>query len=385
MKKIIAIALGTLMLSGCALTSTYTIGTDGNVSGTTTFGVPKSSVRNVKTVEQWEQVLINNNFPAPTSSPSPSASASASCGAGEDVELGQWTYTCNAVGDVSVLGEATSMAGSGSLTFERNGKTITILQPPSSSTGEGDAGDNPFGLTGISLFFATTTITFPGEVTTATGGAEKIDDHTVSFSADENQETEMGATVVLADLTSTATSLDLTVNPFPLAAGSADLEFTASLATPAPGQVTFFDGDVTLGKADVDAEGVAKYFAGVQPDGDHTYKAVFQPKDWWNVDKSQDEFALNFKTFQMTNYPRISGAGKVGTTLAITNLKPKPAAAQVSYKWLRDGKVIAGKTGKTYKTISADFNKRITVRVTLRKPGYLPITFDSAAIRITKR
>lgn len=382
MKKLLVIASAILLLSGCSLSSTYTIGSDGTVSGTTSFAVPKSALRNISTVEQWSQVLESNNFPAPSASSAPSGSPSASCDTGENVELGQWTYTCTAVGGISVLNEATSSTGSANLKFSRDGNTLSIVAPPSGDSGDSE---NPIGLKGVSLFFTTTTITFPGEVTSVAGGAEKIDDHTVSFSADQNQTTQMSATVVVANLTGTATRLDLIANPAPLAAGSADVELTASLTSPAAGQVTFSEGDSVLGSADVDEQGVAKFMAGGQSDGAHNYKAVFQPKDWWNVDTSQDQASLTFKTFQMANYPNISGPAKVGATLGLANLKPKPVAAKVSYQWLRNGKTISGKTAKTYKVVSADFNKKISVRVTLAKPSYLSITFETPELRITKR
>lgn len=382
MKKFFVIASAILLLSGCSLSSTYTIGNDGTVSGTTTFAVPKSSLRNVSTVAQWSQVLGNNNFPSPSASPLSSNDPSAICEAGENVEQAQWTYTCTAVGDVSVLSAATSTNNSASLKFARNGKTLTIVQPPSGSSGDSE---NPFGLAGISLFFTTTTITFPGLVTSVSGGAEKIDDNTISFAADESQATEMSATVVMDELSSTATSLDLTAKASPLAAGSADVEFTASLAAPAAGQVVFFDGDTRLGSVDVDEQGIAKFGTSGQLDGTHNYQAEFEPRDWWNVDASQDDVSLTFKTFQMANYPNISGLGKVGKTLSLANLKPTPVPTKVSYQWLRNGKAIAGKTSKTYKVATVDFKKGISVRVTLRKTGYLPITFDTSEIKISKR
>jgi len=381
MKKLLGITAAILLFSGCALSSTYTVTSDGKVSGTSTFAVPKSSVRNISTVEQWSQVLLNNNFPAPSASPSPSSSESASCAAGENVELSQWTYTCTASGDISVLGQATSVTGSTNMKFTRDGKTVHIVQAPSSDSG--DSG-NPIGVTGISLFFTTTTITFPGQVSVS-GTAEKVDDHTVRFAADESQSTEMSATVVLDNLSSTATSLNLTAKASPLAAGSADVEFTASLGAPAAGQVVFFDGATRLGSVDVDDQGIAKFGTSGQLDGTHNYVAEFEPKDWWNIDASRGQVALNFKTFQMTNYPNISGAGKVGNTLSLANLKPTPVPASVSRQWLRNGKAIAGKTGKTYKVVAADFKKKISVRVTLRKTGYLPITFDTSELRISKR
>jgi hypothetical protein len=370
-----------LLLSGCSLTSTYTVASAGDVSATITFAVPKSVLKKVTTVDQWSQVLLSNNFPTPSISPSPSSSPGLNCEYGEDVELSQWNYTCSAVGDISLLNESSSSDSPASLRYTRDGKTLHIVQPASDTLG---GLDTPFSLSGVSLFYAKTTLTFPGLVTEVTGGAEKVDDHTVSFEVDQNQQTEMTATIELDELTSTATNLDLTTTAFALTAGSADVELTAAMTGSSSGQVTFFDGETLLGSVDVNEQGISKYIAGTQPDGTHIYRAEFQPKDWWNVDTAQDQTSLTFKTFQMNGYPSISGLKKVGANLVLANLKSRPTA-NVSYQWLRNGKAISGKTAKSYKVVAADFNKNLSVRITLAKTGYLPITLETLAFRITKR
>jgi hypothetical protein len=393
MKKFSAIIAVILLLSGCSLSSTFTVGSDGSVVGTTSFAVPKSALRNVTTVEQWSQVLTENNISSPTPTPDPSLSEStsaapiptpsASCAAGEDNQLGQWTYTCTASGDISLLGSSTSIPGAGSLNFERNGSTLTIVQQPSSGS---DDSSNPIGLTGVSLFYTTTTITFPGEVTAVSPGAQKIDDHTVSFSSDENQKTALSASVSLTSFTSTPTSLSLTTNASAGIPSGADIYLTAALATPVDGQIEFFDGDVSLPGQTIGADGTAVLLTENQQDGTHNYRAVFKPTNWWALDKSEATSSITVKSFEVIGMPKILGTGKVGAQLSIGSLKTSPAASSVSYQWLRNGKVISGKTGSKYKIVAADFNKKISVRTTSRKGGYLPVTLNSSRqIRISKR
>jgi hypothetical protein len=384
MKKLLVIMSAALLLSGCSLTSTYTVASAGNVEATISFAVPKSTLRKVTTVDQWSQVLLSSNFPTPSISPSPGSSPGLSCAAGESLELDEWNYTCSALGDISLLSESSSSDSPANLKYSRDGKTLYIVQPASSTSG---GSNNPFSSLGISLFSAKTTLTFPGLVTdvTVTGGAKKVDDHTVSFEVDQNQQTEMTATLVLNnEVTSAATSLDLTTKASALTAGSADVELTAAMTGSSSGQVTFFDGETLLGSVDVNEQGVSKYIAGTQPDGSHQYRAVFQPRDWWNVDTSRDQTSLTFKTFKMNGYPSISGLKKVGANLVLANLKSTPTA-NASYQWLRNGSTISGKTAKSYKVVAADFNKNLSVRITLAKTGYLPITFETSAFRITKR
>lgn len=344
--------------------------------------MPKSVLKKVTTVDQWSQVLSSNNFPSPSLSPSPGASPPLNCTSGESVELDEWNYICSAVGDISLLSQSSSSDSPANLKYTRDGKTLHIVQPASSTSG---GSDNPFSLGGVSLFSAKTTLMFPGLVTEVTGDAKIVDDNIVSFEVDQNQQTEMTATVVLNnEVTSAPTSLDLTTKASALTAGSADVELTAAMTGSSSGQVTFFDGETLLGSVDVNEQGVSKYIAGTQPDGTHIYRAEFQPKDWWNVDTSRDQTSLTFKTFQMNGYPSISGLKKVGTNLVLTNLKSRPTA-NVSYQWLRNGKAISGKTAKNYKVVAADFNKNLSVRITLAKTDYLPITLETLAFRITKR
>jgi len=393
MRKLLGITAAILLLSGCSLSSTFTVGSDGSVVGTTSFAVPKSALRDVTTVEQWSQVLAQNNISTPTPTPdpsisestsaSPSPSPSASCAAGEDTELGQWTYTCTASGDISLLGSSTSIPGAGALDFERDGSTLTIVQQP--NAGSGDSG-NSLGLTGVSLFYTTTTITFPGDVTSVSGGAQKVDDHTVSFSSDENQKTALSATVSLTGFTSTPTSLSLTTNATAGLPSGADIELTASLATPVDGQVEFFDGDATLPGQTIGADGTAVLLTENQPNGTHNYRAVFKPTNWWALDKSQASSSITVKSFEVTGMPKIIGTGKVGAQLSVGSLRTVPAASSVTYQWLRNGKVISGKIGAKYKIVSADFGKKVSLRTTSRKAGYLTLTLNSASqIRISKR
>ncbi|GGR43067.1 Zn-dependent metalloprotease [Nocardioides luteus] len=68
--------------------------------------------------------------------------------------------------------------------------------------------------------------------------------------------------------------------------------------------------------------------------------------------------------------PKITGTRKVGRLLTATRGTWKPSGIAFSYQWLRNGKVIKGATGKTYRLVKADRGDRIRVRVTGRKAGY---------------
>ncbi|MGM0929146.1 MAG: S8 family serine peptidase [Actinomycetota bacterium] len=76
--------------------------------------------------------------------------------------------------------------------------------------------------------------------------------------------------------------------------------------------------------------------------------------------------------------PTISGTAKTGETLTV-NPGAWTEGATLKYKWLRDGKTIAGATATNYRLTPTDAGKRILVRVIGTKPGYTTAWKDSAA------
>src|SRR5690606_2495036 len=49
------------------------------------------------------------------------------------------------------------------------------------------------------------------------------------------------------------------------------------------------------------------------------------------------------------------------------------------FQWMRDGKAIKNATGRDYTVVSADVGKKLTVKVTFSKPGYLGSSKTSLA------
>ena len=389
MKKLLVIASAILILSGCSLSSTYTIGNDGTVSGSTTLSVPKRSVRNVSTLEQWQQLLTKNNLGGPSASaePNPSESPAPSCEVGENTEFMEWTYTCSATGDISVISQANQVGGVGQLSFDRAGDTLTVFQQATLPDGLPDDGgsENPIGISGISMIYSTTTLTFPGLVTDVAGGAQKVDDNTVSFVADQTQKESQTATIKLSSVNGTPTSLSLSAKSTANIPSGANVMVTASLASPVPGRVLMYVDERLFTEEMVGADGTVAISLGTQANGIHKYKAVFAPTDWFNIDKSQAELSLEAKTLNVQTMPKILGKAKVGSQLSVSAVKSSPSATGITYQWLRNGKTISGKTAATYKLVSADFNKNISVRITLRKTGYLSVSTETMPLKITKR
>jgi hypothetical protein len=82
-----------------------------------------------------------------------------------------------------------------------------------------------------------------------------------------------------------------------------------------------------------------------------------------------------------TKIPKITGTAKVGRTLKVTtgSWLPRPS---FTYQWYANGKRIAKKGTKTsFKLTAKQKGKRITVKVTARKTGYMTITKSSKKTR----
>lgn len=72
--------------------------------------------------------------------------------------------------------------------------------------------------------------------------------------------------------------------------------------------------------------------------------------------------------------PVLSGKAKAKSTLKVKIGRWTPSGIRVSYKWYRNGSPIKGATKSQYRLTSKDRGKRIGVRVTYRKSGYVTRT-----------
>jgi NADH:ubiquinone oxidoreductase subunit C len=80
-----------------------------------------------------------------------------------------------------------------------------------------------------------------------------------------------------------------------------------------------------------------------------------------------------------TPTPKITGTATVGKTLKAVPGTWAPAKVTLKYQWLRAGKAIKGATKSSYKLVSADKGKKVTVKVTGSKKNYKSVAKTSAA------
>jgi hypothetical protein len=86
-----------------------------------------------------------------------------------------------------------------------------------------------------------------------------------------------------------------------------------------------------------------------------------------------------------TPTPTITGVGAVGKTLTANPGTWKPSPVTLSYRWYRNGVVIPDATASTYKLVSADAGRAITVRVVGSKTGYTSVGKTSASKAVAKQ
>lgn len=79
--------------------------------------------------------------------------------------------------------------------------------------------------------------------------------------------------------------------------------------------------------------------------------------------------------------PKISGTPRVGTRITAVPGAWTPSTVTLRYQWLRDGKAIAGATASTYKVVTADVGRAVSVKVTGVKTGYQTVSRTSTAVR----
>ncbi|MGT2425933.1 S8 family serine peptidase [Amnibacterium kyonggiense] len=80
----------------------------------------------------------------------------------------------------------------------------------------------------------------------------------------------------------------------------------------------------------------------------------------------------------------VTGPARVGGRLTAGSGTWRPAARTLAYRWLRDGRPIAGATSRAYTVRRADAGHRVSVRVRLGRAGALDASSTSPSRRIAR-
>lgn len=106
---------------------------------------------------------------------------------------------------------------------------------------------------------------------------------------------------------------------------------------------------------------------------------------------ARDSAAKNY-SIQSSSKPVVTGTAKVGQQLTadtsgmtFSTVDGPLESVTHGYQWLREGKAIAGADAATYTLTSADYQKKIAVRVTTSKAGWVSKVTTSAARTISQK
>ena len=373
-KRILGIAVSGLLVSGCAINSDLTISSDGSLSGTAGFAIPKAAFPKVNDLDQWSAILTQNNLTSSTPDPSQSESTTrTSCAAGEDLIKSQWTYICEVVGaEVSSLTGDVSMFSN--LKFTRSGDTLEISTSSSSTSGNLPTTVDSLGIKGLSLVEFNTSITMPGVCTTSAAdgvlieagslpGTQKVTITTATDSAEVLSATCVIDSVV-APQTPSAVTLDVAPGDETNGAGAGQIILSAQVTPTIGGRITFFDGETSLGESNVEDGKATLVVSGTS--GSHEFRAEFVAADWWSHDTGLIRKTISFKAFNVKTKPTVKGLNKLGTVLKVTGGSISPKPTKISYLWLRNDLPIQGATKSTYKVTARDRGKRLSVQLTFK-------------------
>ncbi|WGY01034.1 hypothetical protein QI633_21145 [Nocardioides sp. QY071] len=106
--------------------------------------------------------------------------------------------------------------------------------------------------------------------------------------------------------------------------------------------------------------------------------------DWSAATYNPEPVGTQHGTFTATTAPKVKGKAKVGKVLKAKAGAWSPAPTAVSYQWLRNGKPIKKAKKASYRVTRKDRGKRISVRLTISRPGLTSATWTSAPKKVKR-
>ena len=97
--------------------------------------------------------------------------------------------------------------------------------------------------------------------------------------------------------------------------------------------------------------------------------------------RASSERTIGAGYMSRTPVPKVSGLVKVNGTVTASSGK-WDSGTILSYQWLRNGVAIPKATSSKYKITTADKGKKISIRVTAKKPGFQTVSKISAKLTI---
>lgn len=212
---------------------------------------------------------------------------------------------------------------------------------------------------------------------TATAGSDQF---TAKYTGDSaySASTSAPVTVKVSAPAKTATTTKLTV-PARATAGE-KVVLTAKVSpSAATGKVTFKRGSTVLGTVKL-TKGTATLSTAALKAGSHSITASYAGSTTHaaSTSKASKLTVTAPKKFTKTVKPTVSGTAKVGKKLT-AKVKAWSPKATFKYQWLANGKAIKGATKASFKLTKSQKGKKITVKVTGSRSGYVSASLTSKA------
>ncbi|WP_235738612.1 hypothetical protein [Nocardioides alcanivorans] len=108
--------------------------------------------------------------------------------------------------------------------------------------------------------------------------------------------------------------------------------------------------------------------------------------DWSKATYDPGKPGASTKALKLKKKPAVKGKAKAGKTLKATAGTWSKAPTKVTFRWLRNGKAIKGAKGakKAYKVAKADRGRKLSVQVTVKRPGFKQAKATSKAVKVKK-
>ena len=94
--------------------------------------------------------------------------------------------------------------------------------------------------------------------------------------------------------------------------------------------------------------------------------------------------APSVSVLTLTKAPKVTGKARLGKVLRVRGAVWSGGPTSVGYQWLRNGRTIRAATTASYRITRKDRGKRISVRLTARKPGVRSVTWTSKPVRVRR-
>jgi len=367
---LVPLAVGALLLSGCATGTVINIDSAGVVDVETAIDVPKALAAlppvEASTLAEWDAWVRSDKGGNLGSNELLGGGVCTTSESAVDFSL-----SCSQSGGVSTINNSV-------VKFSRTDLTVVVTVDAASISGGG-------GLVPSQLASARASITLPGTLDIVSGGAVQSDGDTVTMDTTDATSDTMTGTFTLASDPGTAFPVAVTIGTPQPQTDSRNWAVNVTAGTDGvAGAATIYacanDNEVDpAAQCAVLGSGLADQpIAVTLSPGLHYLASRVVPDDWWTYDVSTGTTSVQVQSLRARIQPRIVGDPRPGKVLRVAIGRWSPAPKAIHYRWVRpmtaeNGSAtlvrLRGGFAQGYRVTKEDVGRALQVRVTMRSPG----------------